>query len=112
MAVLSVSPKNQDAEFASESDKRQKLIDKIQSTNNTINVFKKEVEELKKKCKKANDTSKPKKAKNYGDEITVKEDINGKHRLALSQYAEELKTLSSADGNPAIYNDSDESSVD
>jgi len=38
----------------SESDQRQQLINKIHSTSNTISVFKKEVEELKKKGKKGN----------------------------------------------------------
>ncbi len=109
---MSTSPKSQDAVFPSESDKRQKLIDKIHSTNNTINVFKKEVEELKKKCKKANDTSKPKKAKSYGDEITAKEDIIGTLCLALSWHGEELKALLVGDGNAVNYNDSDESSVE
>ncbi len=62
-AVSSTSPKRQDTVFPSKANKIQKLIDKIHSTTNTINVFKKEFEELKKKCKKANNTSEPKKPK-------------------------------------------------
>ncbi len=79
-----------------DSDQRQKLVEKIHSTNNTINVFKKEVEELKKKRKKALKMSKPKKAIKYSSEAAEKEGIIESLGLALSRHAEELKTISSS----------------
>ncbi len=103
------------------SDQRQKLVNKIYSTNNTISVIKKEVDNLKKKHKKAIDISKPRKSQKYSKEIANKEDIIGPICLALARQAEELKTLASrgcntvndnnTSGTKKSHYDSDESSV-
>ncbi len=89
------SPENQGLVGAmSESDQRQQLVDKIHLTNNTISVFKKEVEELKKKRKKAIECLKPKKAKKYSHEVAEKEGIIKSLGLALSRHAKELERIS------------------
>lgn len=72
---LESSPKHNNQVAVTELDQRQKLVDKIHSTNHTISVFKKEVDDLKKKCKKAIKISNPKKAQKYSKEIADKEKI-------------------------------------
>lgn len=86
---------NQDV--MSVSDQSQKLVDKIHSMNNTISIFKK-IDKLKRKRKKAIETSKPNKAAKYSLEVAKKEGTVQSFCLALSRHAEELKRLSSQDG--------------
>ncbi len=77
----------------SESDQRQQLVDKIHWTNNTISVFKREVEELKRKRKKAIESSKQKKQKN-SCEVAKYEAIIKSLGLSLSRHAKELERIS------------------